>query len=172
MTRLNPETYNINLELIIRMRGNTMDQTKIVENFFKAIEKDDFLTAESYMSSNVKVTGVGPEPLGAKEFLGVHKAFNKGMPDFRFNYKINKVTDNVIETKVMLTGTHIKEMPGPIPGLPNIPATNKTLRMPEEYVTFTIKDNKIQILHLEQIPNGGLPGVLKQLGVELPKGSH
>jgi hypothetical protein len=63
-------------------------------------------------------------------------------------------------------------MPAPIPGLHNIPATNKLLRMPEEKVTFTIKDNKIERVNLEQVPGGGLPGVLKQLGVEMPQEVH
>ena len=149
-----------------------MEQNKIVENFFKSIEKNDFTAAESYLSKNFKVTGVGPDSLGAKEYLGVHRAFNTGMPDFKFNYKIGTLKDNVVETKVKLTGTHFKEMPAPIPGLHNIPATNKTLRMPEERVTFTIKDNKIEKLLLESVPGGGLPGVLKQLGVEIPTEVH
>jgi hypothetical protein len=149
-----------------------MEQNKIVENFLNAIEKNDFTSAESYLSNNFKVTGVGTDPLGAKEFLGVHKAFNKGMPDFKFNYKIINVKDNIVETKVKLTGTHFKDMPSPAPGFPIIPATNKTLRMPEEKVTCTIRDNKIESLHLDAVPGGGLPGVLKQLGVEIPKEVH
>ena len=149
-----------------------MEQNKIVESFFNAIEKNDFTTAESYLSSNFKATGVGPDPLGAKEFLGAHRAFNKGMPDFKFNYKIGNVKNNIVETKVKLTGTHFKDMPAPAPGFPNIPATNKTVRMPEERVTFTIKDNKIEKLLLESVPGGGLPGLLKQLGVEIPKEVH
>jgi hypothetical protein len=149
-----------------------MEQNKIVESFFKAIEKSDFTAAESLVSNNCKITGVGPDGLGIKEFLGVHRAFNTGMPDFKFNYKIGNVKNNVVETKVKLTGTHFKEMPAPIPGLHNIPATNKLLRMPEEKVTFTIKDNKIERVNLEQVPGGGLPGVLKQLGVEMPQEVH
>ena len=146
-----------------------MENEKIAESFFNAIEKNDFTTAESYLSNNFKITGVGPEPLRAKEFLGVHRAFNTGMPDFKFNYKIGSVSKNIVETKVKLTGTHFKDMPSPAPGFPNIPATNKTLRMPEEKVRFTFKDNKIEALHIESVPGGGLPGVLKQLGVEIPK---
>ena len=94
------------------------------------------------------------------------------MPDFKFNYKIGDVRDNIVETKVKLTGTHFKDMPAPAPGLHTIPATNKTLKMPEERVTFTIKDNKIDKLHLESVPGGGLPGVLKQLGVTMPVDVH
>jgi len=146
-----------------------MGNEKVVESFFNAIEKDDFNAAEACLTKNFKVTGVGPSPLGAKEFLGVHWAFNKGMPDFKFNYRIGSVKNNVVEAKVSLTGTHTKEMPGPIPGIHNIPATNKSLKMPEEQLSFSVKDGKIASLHLESVPNGGLPGVLKQLGVELPR---
>jgi hypothetical protein len=149
-----------------------MENEKIVEEYFTAIEKNDFAKAESYATKDLKVTGVGPEPLSLQQFLGVHKAFNKGMPDFRFNYKIGSVSQNIVETKVKLSGTHTKEMPAPIPGLHNIPATNKSLRMPEEKVRFTFKDNKISGIVLEKVPGGGLPGLLKQLGVEIPMETH
>jgi hypothetical protein len=149
-----------------------MGNEKIVEQFFREIEKNNFTVAETLVSENFEVVGVGPRPLGAREFLGAHKAMNTGMPDFKFNYKIGDVKGNVVEAKVKLTGTHFKDMPAPIPGLKTIPATNKTLRMPEERLTFTIKDNKIDKLHLESVPGGGLPGVLKQLGVEIPVDVH
>ena len=60
-----------------------MEQNKIVESFFNAIEKNDFTTAESYLSNNFRITGVGPDPLGAKEYLGVHKALNKRNAGFQ-----------------------------------------------------------------------------------------
>jgi hypothetical protein len=145
-----------------------MENTKIVEEFFEAIEKNDFTRAESLVSQDFKVTGVGPEPLGVKEFLGAHRAFGQGMPDFRFNYKIGSESKNIVEARVKLSGTHTKDMPGPIPGVKTIPPTNRAVRMPEEKVRFTLKDNKIVSLNLEKVPGGGLPGVLKQLGVELP----
>jgi hypothetical protein len=145
-----------------------MQNTQIVEDFFKAIEKNDFTKAESYLSKDFKVTGVAPEPLGMKEFLGVHKAFNMGIPDFRFNYKIKKEKGNVVDSIVKISGTHTKEMPAPIPGIKNIPPTNKTIMMPEEPVRITLKDNKITELYLEHVQNGGLQGVLKQIGVQLP----
>lgn len=149
-----------------------MEQDKLVESLFNAIEKNDFTTAENCLTSNFKFTGVSPEPLGSKEFLGVHRAFNTGMPDFKFNYKIGTVKGNNVEATVKLTGTHFKDMPAPVPGLHTIPATNKSLRMPEEKLTFTVKDNKIASIHINSVPGGGLPGLLKQLGVELPKEVH
>jgi hypothetical protein len=145
-----------------------MENTKIVEGFLQAIEKNDFVKAESFVSKDFKVMGVSPDPLGTKEFLGAHRALGIGMPDFKFNYKIEREKNNVVDMKVKLTGTQTHELPAPIPGLKNIPATNKFLKMPEEPLQVTIRDNKIAVINLKQVPGGGLPGILKQLGVELP----
>lgn len=146
-----------------------MEEKRIVEELFQAIEKNDFVKAESYFSKDFKITGVTPEPLGVKEFLGTHKALGTGIPDFRFNYKIGEIKDNVVKAKVKLSGTHTKEMPAPVPMVEKIPATNKKIQMPEENLQITLKDNKISEINLEHIPGGGVEGILKQIGVDIPK---
>ena len=145
-----------------------MENDKIVESFFQAIENKDYAKAESLVTNNFKAIGISTEQLGVKEFLGMHRAYKTGMPDFRFNYKIGNVSQNIVEAKVRPTGTHLKELPAPIPGLHNVPATNRTLNLPEDKVRFTIKDNKIEKVQLEEIPGGRIARILKQLGVEIP----
>ena len=39
--------------------------------------------------------------------------------------------------------------------------------MPEEKVTFTFNNNKIINVNVEKVQGGGIPGLLKQLGVEV-----
>jgi uncharacterized protein len=150
----------------------SMELDTIAESFFYAVENKDFTKVERLLADNFKITGVSPEPLGAKEMLGVLRAYTTGMPDFKFNYKIGSVSQSIVETKVKITGTHTKEMPGPIPGVHNIPATNKKINMPEEKVKFTIRENKIESLKIETSPDGGIPGLLKRLGVEIPTEVH
>ena len=145
-----------------------MKAGKIVEEFLTAIENNDFTKADNFLSKNFKVTGVSPEPLGSNEFLGVHRAFNKGMPDFRFNHRVVEESGDRVFVRVQLTGTHTNTIPSPIPGVKDVPATNKQVKMPEEQVEFTVKDNKITKLNLKHVQDGGLIGILKQLGVELP----
>jgi hypothetical protein len=120
----------------------------------------------------MSVTGVAPVTLGANEFFGTMKALVAGIPDWKFNYKIGRESNNIIETKVKITGTHTREMPSPLPGLKNIAATNKTIRMPEEKVTFTFNNNKIINVNVEKVEGSGVPGLLKQLGVEVPTEVH
>jgi hypothetical protein len=149
-----------------------MVNTRVVEDFLTAIERNDFTRAETYLSNDFTVTGVAPEALTAKEYLDVHKALGKGMPDLIFNYKILRDRNNVVDLKVKITGTHSKEMPAPLPGMTNIPATNKFVRMPEESMKFTVKDKKLTTLHLDKVTGGGLTGILKQIGVEIPETVH
>jgi hypothetical protein len=129
----------------------------IIEKFFDSIENEDFSEVESLLANNFRITGVSSEPLGAKEMIGVLRSYTKGMPDFRFNYKIGSISKNIVESKVKISGTHLNEMPSPMPGVNNIPATNKRINMPEEKLRFTFKDNKIESLNIQTTPDGGIP---------------
>ena len=146
-----------------------MENSKVIEEIFSGMEKNDFTKAEYYAAKDMKVTGPAPVPLGAKEFFGTMRALVTGIPDWKFNYKIGSESKNIVETKVKITGTHTREMPSPLPGLKNIPLTNRTIRMPEETVTFTFNNNnKIINVNVAKVEGSGVPGLLKQLGVEVP----
>jgi hypothetical protein len=149
-----------------------MENSKIVEEVYSGMEKNDFTKAEYYASKDMKVTGPAPVPLGVKEFFGTMRALITGIPDWKFNYKIGSESKNIVETKVKITGTHTRELPSPLPGVKNIAATNKTVRMPEEKVTFKFDNGKIVNINVEKVEGGGIPGLLKQLGVEIPTEVH
>ena len=146
-----------------------MKPSEVVTAALSAIESENFTRVDKLFSDKLKVQGVGPNPLGKKEYLGVHRALSSGMPDFKFNHKIVKEDGRHVSIKVALTGTHTQEMKSPIPGLANIPATAKSVKMPEERVQITVENDKIVGIELEQVPNGGLPGLLRQIGVEIPR---
>jgi hypothetical protein len=115
---------------------------------------------------------LAPIPLGANEFFGTMKALVTGIPDWKFNYKLGSESKNIVETKVKITGKHTREIPSPLPGVKNIAPTNKTIRMPEEIVTFTFSNNKLININVQKVEGGGVPGLLKQLGVEVPMEVH
>ncbi|MCU7496409.1 MAG: ester cyclase [Ignavibacteria bacterium] len=145
-----------------------MKAGKVVEEFLTAIENNNFTKADNFLSKDFKAVGLGPDPLNSDEFLGAHLALNKGLPDFRFNFKITEDRADRVYLKVKITGTHKNTIPSPAPGIKAIPATNKSVVMPEEPVEITVKDNKITKLKLVHVDGGGLMGLMKQLGVELP----
>lgn len=149
-----------------------MKASKVVEEFAAAIENNDFTKADNFLSKDFRMVGDTPEPLGSNEFLGMLRAFKKGMPDFRFNFNITEDRGDHVFLRMQITGTHKNTMPSPIPGVKDIPATNKTVKMPEETVDVTVKDNKITKVKMPHVEGGGVPGLLKQLGVEMPAAVH
>ena len=149
-----------------------MENSKIVEEVLTGLERNDFTKVEPYFSNDMKVTGVTPVPLGVNEFFGTMKALVTGIPDWKFNYKIGSESKNIVEIKVKITGTQTREIPSFIPGVKNIAPSNRTIRMPEEKGTFTFNNGKIINFNSEKVAGGGVPGLLKQLGVEIPTEVH
>ncbi len=147
-----------------------MKASDVVSKLISAIEREDYSAAEKLISKKGTVSGVGPNPISLDEFLNVHRALSSGLPDFRFNHKILTEDGNRVMATVHLTGTHSREMKAPLPGMRNIPATNRRVKMPEEHIQIWVdKEDKISRIELEKVAGGGLPGILKQLGVEMPR---
>ncbi|MCU7495670.1 MAG: ester cyclase [Ignavibacteria bacterium] len=144
-----------------------MSPANIIEEFLIAIEQRNFTKAEDLLSNSFKVTGVAPDTLDASGFMSIHRALGNGIPDFRFNYEFLKEKGGAVNVRFHITGTHTKSMPAPYAGLRTIAPTNKSVNMPDEQVEFTVRDNKIQKLQVTHVEGGGLPGLLKQIGVDL-----
>lgn len=54
-------------------------------------------------------------------------------------------------------------------GMPTVPATGKAIKLPVEHAECTVEGGKIVKLHVGDVsPDGGVPGILKQLGVQMP----
>ena len=54
-------------------------------------------------------------------------------------------------------------------GVQSLPATGKHVQLPYEPLTITAKNGKITRIESEHVEGGGVPGVLAQLGVKMPK---
>ncbi|MGE5431984.1 MAG: ester cyclase [Syntrophomonadaceae bacterium] len=144
-----------------------MAPANIVEEFLIAIEQRNFTKAEDLLSNSFRVTGVGPVALDGSDFMSVHRALGSGIPDFRFNYEFLKEKAGLVTAKFHITGTHTKSLPAPYSGLRTTAPTNKSINMPDEIVEFNVRDNKIQKMQVTHVEGGGLPGLLKQIGIEM-----
>ncbi len=55
-----------------------------------------------------------------------------------------------------------------IPSMSSIPASSMRVSLSEEHLEITFKGDKIASLATEEGPEGGVPGILRQVGVRLP----
>lgn len=145
-----------------------MTKTEAVRAFSVALEAREFEKAASYLADDFVLSGPVPQPIGKQEFIAVQTAFENAFEDWSFNSHDEVEQGDKVIAAVQITGTHTRDLVVPIPGMPTIPATHKKVSLPEEHLEFTFKGDKIVSLTSDNVPGGGVPGVLQQIGVPLP----
>ena len=143
-----------------------MSKTEIAQAFSLALETRDFDRAISYLSDNFVFSGPVPQPIGKHEFLAFQRAVEDAFPDWSFNAHDVQEQGEKVTAAVQITGTHTRGLV--LPGIPAIPATGKQISLPEEHIEFTLQGDKIASLTSDNIPGGGIAGILAQIGVPLP----
>ena len=141
-----------------------MDRIETVKAFAAALEARDFEKSASYLSDDFVLSGPVPQPLGKQEFIAVQSAFQNAFPDWLFNSHNEVEQGDTVTATVATTGTHTRELVVPMPVMPPIPPTGKKIALPEEHMTFTFKGDKIASLASDNVPGGGVLGVLAQIG--------
>ena len=145
-----------------------MNAVETVQAVIGAIEANDFARARSLLADDFTFGGAVPQPIGPDAWLGIHKSFNAAMPDFSFNASNFRDENGVAACQVQITGTQTQTLTLPIPGAPPIPPTGKRVSLPAEPIRATTHGDKLASITVTEIPGGGLPGLLAQLGVTLP----
>ena len=145
-----------------------MNAQEVTQQALKRIEAQDFDGALAMLTDDFTFSGAVPQPIGGKEWIGVHRSLAAAMPDLRFNYVAAGGQNDTADGTVSLIGTHTGELVLPIPGVPHVPASGKRIVWPKEPVRVTARGDKLSNYRVESVPDGGLPGILKQMGVALP----
>lgn len=147
-----------------------MNATETVKACWTAMEQGDMQKVSGYLSDDFKLSGPVPQPMGKQEFIKLMGAIVTGVPNWKFNTSHIHQEGNTVELTHRITGTHSREMPGLMPGMRAAPATGKTIKLPEEHLVVTFRGDKISKIQVDAVPNGGVPGMLQQLGIALPAG--
>ncbi len=148
-----------------------MKSTEVINGLMTAIENQQWEQADRYIGDEFTFSGAIPKPVGKKEWLSLHKALETGVPDFKFNLHDVKEEDGKVKAKVRITGTHSRDIPGPIPGITmqnKILASGKKVNMPVEECEFEVKNDKLTRLYVKPVAGGGVPGFMEQIGQKLP----
>ncbi len=138
-----------------------MNALELVKKLDQEICGGDLGRAAEYMADGFRFVGVGPAPLGKGETLGVWSALRAALPDFNHNLRDLREAGSIVYGAVEVTGTHQGSLV--VPHGPTLPATGRKLRNPVERVAITVRDGKVTEWAVEQVPGGGVAGVLGQL---------
>jgi len=134
-----------------------------VQKFFEKMEQKDLYKAAEYLDDSFEFSGVTPHPVDKYEFLVVHATMFRGIPDWSFNFRdVAKFGEDIMAT-VQITGKNSGDLV--LPGMAPIYATGKSIRLPEERISFRLKGKKLVSMQVDPVEGGGIQGILQQLGV-------
>ena len=146
-----------------------MDSETVVRKFMDLSQEGKFDEASRYLDDSMLFIGATPEPVSKKDFVDLTKKLVNAMPDWRFNYRDLHTQGDRVSMTVQITGTQSREIQPLMPGMPLIPVTGKHISLPNQTQYATVHNDKITRLEVEDIPGGGLMGILQQLGIDLPR---
>lgn len=144
-----------------------MTNSEILKKWGASTVNGDWETFNALTSDDFQLIGPGPEPLDKQAYQGWIKSVVEANTNHSNNLELTSVSDNVFKGTVQMEGTHSKDWDLSFMGLGIIPVTGKSWRNPKENLTVTLKDGKIVKCEVEVPENGGIGGILTQLGVEL-----
>src|SRR3954465_545316 len=139
-----------------------MNAQQLAHDLFDAIEAQQFDRALGSLTDDFQFSGPVPVPLNGQQWIGVHRAFATAMPNITVSYQDGSASDGASTGSIQLSGTHTGEFALPMPGIPRVPATGRTITLPREGFAATVRDGKIAAINVEALPNGGLGGILAQ----------
>jgi hypothetical protein len=142
-----------------------MSNSEIVGELFGALDAGNDDAARGCLDKNFMFSGLTPAALDGREFVAFVRSLRQAMPDL----KIHAVATwegpaGEVRGESRIGGTHRNALD--LPFVPKVNATNRVVTLPTEHWTAYVRNGKVASLHSEVGADGGLPGLLVQLGRE------
>jgi hypothetical protein len=129
---------------------------------------NDVKAAESYLTPDaVSAGGVLPQPIPAREAIGLLGALKTAFPDLKFDIQNVTVKGNQATVQAIWSGTNKGFLNMPLPGMESIPPAGKQVSVKDTYIV-TVEGDKVSRIEVDSPPDGGIPAALDQIGVKVP----
>lgn len=145
-----------------------MSATETIKTVLADLEAHKFEQAASHLSHDFVFSGITPQPVGAAEFIGMQQSVQAAFPDWSFNAGDFHEEGETVKMTLQITGTQTATLDLSPVGLPPVPATGKHVSLPRDPAEMTVKGGKVTAFKNSPSAHGGLPGLLAQLGIQLP----
>ncbi len=111
----------------------------------------------------------GAIPLNKQGLLALMGAYFTAFPDFSFNFTDAWEDGTMIGVTTNITGTHTGTLDLTPLGIPvTLPPTGIAIHLPAQPSEAVLEGGQMVHHQLADVEEAGLPGILAQLGVELP----
>jgi hypothetical protein len=132
-----------------------------------ALQSGDLELAASLLSEDCTVSGFASEPLKREGFLALQSQLLAAMSDFSYNLSQVHAEGKNVHGLITITGTNTNNLELPEFGLRTIPATGLQVALPQVPCSWRVRHEVVEKIDMEEVPGGGLTGLLQQIGSEL-----
>jgi predicted ester cyclase len=137
----------------------------VMDSYIEGLKTHDMDRIAASVSDDL--TFITPvRTLNKQQFLDMLRALYAGFPDWRYDHDEPELRGDVIAVKWRQGGTHTGTFAWP--GLEPIPATGRSVRMPEHFFFYRVRADLLVEIRPEPVPGGAPWGILQQIGVEVP----
>ena len=145
-----------------------MSRNETETAFLSKINILDIQGAAPFCTEDFTYSGPFPEPVSLDEWKVTAGVFQKAFPDWNFNTTFESEEANFVHIRAHVTGTHRGDLDLSSMGMGVIPASGKSISMPESKGRLTFKGDKIANMHIDIVEGAGIPGILAQIGASPP----
>jgi predicted ester cyclase len=139
-----------------------------VKRMVACLEAKDVAQAATHIHADFQFSGFGSDPLNKDQFVSLMKALFTAIPDWSYHPRELREDGEFVRFKTQVTGTHSGMLVGLDPGMVPIAATSKAVSLPQDQVECTIRDGNVATMKVESPGDGGIKGILAQIGHPKP----
>ena len=150
-----------------KQNAKEMENLKIALKWGESTKNGDWDTFNALTSDDFQLIGPSPEPLNKEAYLTWIKSVVSANDKHDNNIELTEIAKAVYKGTVQMEGKHTRDWDLSFMGMGVIPATNKSWKNPREEVTVTMRKGKIIKCEVVVPENGGIVGILSQLGIEI-----
>ena len=136
-----------------------------VKRMVACLEAKDVAQAGTWIHDDFQFSGFGSDPLNKEQFLSFMKHLFQAIPDWSYHPRELKADGDAVRFKTQVTGTHSGMLTGLDPGMAPVGASGKPIALPQDQVECTMRDGKVATMKVTSLADGGVPGILAQIGV-------
>jgi hypothetical protein len=145
-----------------------MSKKETAAKFLSKINTLDFQGAAPYCTDDFTYSGPFPKPLSFDEWKESAEPFLKAFPDWNYNAKFESEDGDFVHITVHVTATHSGDLDLTSMGMGVVPASGRSVAMPDTKGRLIFKGDKIANLDFEIVEGAGIPGILAQIGASSP----
>jgi predicted ester cyclase len=144
-----------------------MSAEQTIRDLFDAFIAGDLARARTYFTDDALTSG-GPFPVPVPVATAMQSQYNTvlAMSDARIEIDSLTQEGDRVTALFHFGGIHSGELNLGLPGRPALPPTGKRVWVEDKYI-FTMRGDRIAATQIDSPPNGGLPAILRQLGMQL-----